>query len=287
MARVYSPLWPACWIQRTDRSRRSSSQAAQNMWDACIQALSNVPIRVREFLRAACDTDNVGASWQIWSSEAEASLTRAYHSAGGPALTENSSSVGRGWLQMCTKRVGSRFQNRIYRTDHADEFDVTPLGSSSTHHFPHYCDSAVGLCLSAMFLKAFGQTGFRTLDRLSSEIAGVQLSVWDPLVLLPFFFLVSWTNWIPPDLHEFYKWVLDACSFLNGFVIQVVRLGLIGFDTLSYATFFMTGRVCSRLSLRKHIVIAHMIAPTWQRSRVCVKPRKEANMRGATSLQEP
>ena len=29
-------------------------------------------------------------------------------------------------------------------------------------------------------------------------------------------------HWIPPDLHGFYKWVLDAVGLLNDFVWQVV-----------------------------------------------------------------
>ena len=87
-----------------------------------------MPVMVRELLRAACDTDDVDASWQIWSSEAEASLIRAYHSAGGPALTKQSSSEGRGRSQMCTKRPGGWFEDRIYRTNHSDEFDVTRSG---------------------------------------------------------------------------------------------------------------------------------------------------------------
>ena len=128
MVKVCSSLWPVCWFQCPDRSRRSSSEAVQNIWDVYIQELSNVPVRVRELLRAACDTDDVDASLQIWSSEEEASLIRAYHTAGGPALTEHSSSVGRGRLPVCTKRLGSRFQDRIYRTDHADESDVTHSG---------------------------------------------------------------------------------------------------------------------------------------------------------------
>ena len=60
MARVHSPIWPACWVQCPDRSRRSSLEAC------------------------AYDVD---ASWQIWSKEAEASLVRANHTASGPALT--------------------------------------------------------------------------------------------------------------------------------------------------------------------------------------------------------
>ena len=32
-----------------------------------------------------------------------------------------------------------------------------------------------------------------------------------------------WTSWIPPDLHGFYKWALDALALLNEFILQVVR----------------------------------------------------------------
>ena len=34
-------------------------------------------------------------------------------------------SAGRGRLHLCTERLGGRFEDRIYRTNHADEFDVT------------------------------------------------------------------------------------------------------------------------------------------------------------------
>ena len=37
VAKVYSSLWPACWIQCPDRPRQSSSQAVQNIWDVYIQ----------------------------------------------------------------------------------------------------------------------------------------------------------------------------------------------------------------------------------------------------------
>ena len=32
MARVYSPFWPACWVECPDRSRRSRSLAVKNIW---------------------------------------------------------------------------------------------------------------------------------------------------------------------------------------------------------------------------------------------------------------
>ena len=34
--------------------------------------------------------------------------------------------------------------------------------------------------------------------------------------------LHPWDNWIPPDLHGFYKWVFDSLEVLNGFLKQVV-----------------------------------------------------------------
>ena len=43
MARVYSPIWPACWVQCRDRSRRSPSEMVRNTWDVYIQELSFVP----------------------------------------------------------------------------------------------------------------------------------------------------------------------------------------------------------------------------------------------------
>ena len=81
LAKVHSLIWPACWVHCTDRSRRSSSEEMQNVWDAHILEIIFDPMNVRERLRAACDTCDVDASWQTWTKEAEASLTRAYHTA--------------------------------------------------------------------------------------------------------------------------------------------------------------------------------------------------------------
>ena len=72
----------------------------QNIWDVYIQELSFVPREVRDRLRTACNTDDVRASWQVWSKEAEASLVRACHTAEGPALAGPSS------LSLHTRRLG-------------------------------------------------------------------------------------------------------------------------------------------------------------------------------------
>ena len=45
-----------------------------------------VPREVREKLFTACNSPDVDASWLLWKREAEASLARAYLSAGAPPL---------------------------------------------------------------------------------------------------------------------------------------------------------------------------------------------------------
>ena len=42
MARVYSPTRLACWVHRSDRSRRYSSDSVRNIWDVCIRGLNFV-----------------------------------------------------------------------------------------------------------------------------------------------------------------------------------------------------------------------------------------------------
>ena len=56
----------------------------QNIWDVYVHEVGFVPREVREKLFTACNIPDVDASWILWSREAEASLARAYLSAGGP-----------------------------------------------------------------------------------------------------------------------------------------------------------------------------------------------------------
>ena len=60
-----------------------------------------------------CNSPDVDSSWLLWSREAEASLARAYLSAGGPLLSNPGSYVGRGSLSICTMRLGGRCHDRI------------------------------------------------------------------------------------------------------------------------------------------------------------------------------
>ena len=86
-ARTHSPLWPACWLQYPDRSRSSASQEVRDIWDVYIREVGFVPFAVREQLFSSCVTlSGVDSSWLLWNREAEASLARAYLSAGGPLL---------------------------------------------------------------------------------------------------------------------------------------------------------------------------------------------------------
>ena len=76
----------------------------------------------REQLSRLCNSPDVDSSWLLWSREAEASLARAYLSAGGPPLSNPSIYVGRGSLSIYTMRLGGRCHDRIYHVDRADQF---------------------------------------------------------------------------------------------------------------------------------------------------------------------
>ena len=86
-AQFLSSLLPSLGTQSADLSRHSSSEAVQNTRDVPLQELSFVPTAVREQLRAVCINGNdVDASWNLWSHEAEASFGRAYQAAGEHTL---------------------------------------------------------------------------------------------------------------------------------------------------------------------------------------------------------
>ena len=182
MARVYSPLWPACWVDCPDRTRRSPSPTVQNIWDVYIREVSFVLCEVREQLFIACNSYDVDASWCLWSREAEACLARAYLTAGGPALLSPGCYVGRGKLSLRTKRLGGRCRDRIYRMNRADEFDVT--------HSGFFANSSLAPVLRfrrrfEMYLKVLGSMGSLTLVLLLYGILGGPLFVWGLLALSP------------------------------------------------------------------------------------------------------
>ena len=65
------------------------------------------------------------------------------------------------------------------------------------------------------------------------RVKGFTQARWDALIRYwgavcrhgpcgPISSLQPWENWIPPDLHGFYRWVFDSLEVSNGFVRQVV-----------------------------------------------------------------
>ena len=220
-ARTYFPLWPACWLQCTDRSRSSASQEVRNNWDVYIREVGFVPFAVREHLFRLCNSSDVGSSWLLWSREAEASLARAYLSAGGRLLSNPSSYVGRGSRSICTMRLGGRCHDRIFHVDRSDEFDVTHFGfflNSSLAPVLRFQRSFVSVC---NVLKGIRLQGFS-----DARVAALWCR-WRAVVRLGPTGLVTsfdpWTHWIPTDLHGFYKWALDTLALLNEFVLKVVH----------------------------------------------------------------
>ena len=79
------------------------------------------------------------------------------------------------------------------------------------------------LNLLLMFLRVFGVKGLLSLrwDALVDEYWG---AVCRHGPCGPISSLHPWENWLPPDLHGFYKWVFDSLEVLNGFFRQVVVL---------------------------------------------------------------
>ena len=159
-ARTHSPLWPACWLQYPDRSRSSASPEVRDIWDVYIREVGFVPLAVREQLSRLCNSPDVDSSWLLWSREAEASLARAYLSAGGPLLWGPSSYFGRGSLSVYSMRLGGQCHDRIYHVDRSDEFDVTHFGfflNSSLAPVLRFRRSFVSVC---NVLKGIKQHGF-------------------------------------------------------------------------------------------------------------------------------
>ena len=128
-------------------------------------------------------------------------------------------------VEGCNRRlggraVGSRGSSRLYRASHDDEVDK------------HCAQFFVNSSLSPVLLFR------RRLKSVADVLKGIRnrgftQSRWDALLGCweavcrhgpcgPISSLRPWDDWIPPDLHGFYKWVFDSLEVLNGFVRQVV-----------------------------------------------------------------
>ena len=168
-----------------------------------------------------CNSPDVDSSWLLWSREAEASVARAHLSAGGPPVSSPSSYVGHDSLSIYSMRLGGRCHDRIYHVDRSDEFDVTHFGlflNSSLAPVLRFRRSFVSVCNVLKGIKLHGFSEARVAALWCRWRAVVRMGPTGPVTSFD-----PWTHWIPPDLHGFYKWAMDALALLNAFVLKVVR----------------------------------------------------------------
>ena len=168
-ARVHSPLWPACWLDCSDRSRSSPTSVVRDIWDVYIREVCFVLFEVRSNLFRLCHSSDVDSSWLLWSREAEVSLSRAYFAAGGPPLFNPGSYICRGAFSICTMRVGGRCHDRINLSDRAGEFDVAHSGffpNSSPAPVLRFRRCFVSVCnvLKGIKLYGFSQNRIAALE---------------------------------------------------------------------------------------------------------------------------
>ena len=184
-----------------------------------------MPEEVVLALRGAVSRSSVDDFWSIWSRSAEEGLFRAYSLAGGPTVAGSSPKLGRGLLRIRNRRLGGRaaggtVSSRLYRVSQGDDVDV-----HCAQYFVHSSLSPVLLfrrrlksvadVLKGIRSKGFTQTRWDALLRYWSAVC--RHGPCGPITSLH-----PWDDWIPPDLHGFFKWVFDSLEALNGFLRQVV-----------------------------------------------------------------
>ena len=176
-------------------------------------------------LRDAASRSAVDDFWSIWSTNAEAGLFRAYALAGGPTAAGSSAFLGRGLLRIRSRRLGGRaaggvVSSRLYRVSQGDEVDnhcaqhFVNSSLSPVLLFRRRLESVAGV-LKGIRSKGFTQTRWDALLRYWSAV-----SRHGPCGLVTS--LHPWDDWIPLDLHGFFKWVFDSLETLNVFLRQVV-----------------------------------------------------------------
>ena len=184
-----------------------------------------VPNDVVLALRDAASRSAVNDFWSIWGSNAEAGLLRAYSLAQNPITAGSSAFLGRGQLRIRSRRLGGRAVGgtasiRFFHVCQSDEVDR------------HCAQYFVNSSLSPVLLFR------RRLKSVADVLKGIRKrgftqSWWDALLMRwgavcrhgpcgPISSLHPWEDWIPPDIHGFYKWVFDSLEVLNGFLKQVV-----------------------------------------------------------------
>ena len=99
------------------------------------------------------------------------------------------------------------------------------LASSSIRHSPPFFGSDAGSYRSMMSSKALRLTGLLMPGCLHTGTGGLQSPRWAPSTPSRRLNLGRIGSLPPssPDLHGFYKWVMDALATLNEFVLKVVH----------------------------------------------------------------
>ena len=133
--------------------------------------------------------------------------------------------LGRGLLRIRSRRLGGRGvggtgSSRLCRACQNDEVDK--------HCAQYFVNSSLSPVLLfrrrlksvADVLKGIRNKGF-TQSRCDALLVR-----WGAVCRHgpcgPISSLHPWDDWIPPDIHGFYKWVFDSVEVLNGFIRQVV-----------------------------------------------------------------
>ena len=221
---VCQPIWPACWLDTLDRSSSSATRVVQDLWDVYRDELGVVPGEVVLAHRNAASRSSVEDFWTFGVS-AEEGLFRAYSLSVGPTVAGSTAFLGRGLLRIRSRRlggraVGGRGSGWLYRASHGDEVDV--------HCAQYFANSALALLvLFRRRLKSVADVleGIRGKGFTQSRWTAL-LSYWEAAChhgpCGPISSLDPWDDWIPLDLHGFFKWVFDSLEVLNGFFRQVV-----------------------------------------------------------------
>ena len=97
--------------------------------------------------------------------------------------------------------------------DRADDFDVTNSGSfvnSSLAPVLRFRRRFVSVCNVLKGSKIHGFTGTRVAASWHRWHAVTKMGPTSPITSFE-----PWTHWVPPDLHGFYKWAMDALALLQ------------------------------------------------------------------------
>ena len=219
------PLWLACWLDTPDRSSSSSSRIVQDVWDVYRDVLGVVPDEVVCALRDAASRSSVDDFCLFGVKMRRLVYFGLMLLLGVLLLLEALSFFGEvsyvfvgGVLEVKLLVVGALAGCLVFLR--VMRLIVTVPSFLSTLLFLQYYSFVDVLILSLMFLRVFGVKDLPSLDGILWLGIGGAVCRHGPCG--PNSSLHPWDDWLPPDLHGFYRWVFDSIEVLNGFLRQVV-----------------------------------------------------------------